>query len=148
MAKRRRRNRARVFDDVRARAARLGITEERLLEECRRIAFSNISHIVEWTETGKLKMRNGLQDEQLAAIAEIVASAGNQTIYRIKLHDKKPVLELLGRCLDMLPRAQEAPDDDPDAPLTVIENPREFILHELDLADTEDAARACQKSER
>jgi hypothetical protein len=142
MAKRRWRHRARGGEDVVARAARLGITEDRVLEECHRIAFSNISQIVAWDADGKLTAKTGLPDEQLAAIAEIVASASTGLIYRVKLHDKKPMLELLGCCLGMLPGATEVAEQDAVEPLNDIEDPREFIIHELDLADAERAARS------
>ena len=37
-----------AFKDIEERAARLGVTPERVLEEMKRIAFSDLSHIAEW----------------------------------------------------------------------------------------------------
>ena len=45
-----------IFRDIEERAARLGITPERVLEEIRRIAFSDLSRIATW-QPGE----NGLQ---------------------------------------------------------------------------------------
>ena len=78
-----------------ARAARLGITPDRVLEEYRRIAFANLSHIVDWDD-GKMtiKAANLLSADDVAAISEIVQSAGGEgKPYRVKLYDKKAALE-------------------------------------------------------
>jgi plasmid stabilization system protein ParE len=72
-----------------ARAARLGITPDRVLEEYRRIAFANLRHIVEWTATGmQFKAASQLDDEDVAAIAEIVESAKEGKPYRVKLRQE------------------------------------------------------------
>jgi Terminase small subunit len=132
-----------VAEEVEARAARLGITARRVLREYARIAFSNLSHIAEWDEHGlKVKPSASLSRDDVAAIAEIVASASTGNVYRVKLHDKKPVLDALARHLGLLPplkaepheEEEEAPDDDGDA--------RTFLERELDRADAEDAAAA------
>ena|SRR5215204_449969 len=94
-------------EDIEARAARLGITPERILLEYARLAFSDLSRIATWQpgEDGLDITPSGKLDEaDAAAIAEIVASASTGKIYRIKLHDKTPVLGALARCLDMLPK--------------------------------------------
>jgi phage terminase small subunit len=148
MARRRRRNHARVVEDVEARAARLGITPERVLREYARIAFSNIRQVVDWDDEKGIKVKpsTGLDPEVVAAIAEIVASASSQKIYRVKLHDKKPVLDSIARYLGMLPPLKDMADDEVDPPNDT-KDPREFILHELDRAEAEDAAGANPQSE-
>ncbi len=116
MGKRHRRWRqASAVEDVVARAARLGITPERVLQEYARIAFSNMRHLAEWGpgEDGMtVKPSSGLDEADVAAVAEIVASASTGKIYRIKLHDKKPVLDAIARHLGMLPKTPTGPDDD------------------------------------
>src|SRR5271156_5042308 len=86
---------ATAVEDVEARAARLGITAERGLQENARIAFSNMSRIVGWDNAGKMQAKPSteLSQDDAPAIAEIVASASTSVVYRIKLHDKKPVLD-------------------------------------------------------
>lgn len=90
-------------EDVEARAARLGITPERVLREYARIAFSDISRILAWDAEGRLKAKiaGDVEEDDRAAIAEIVAGASSGKIYRIKLHDKKPVLDALARYLGL-----------------------------------------------
>lgn len=121
-----------TVEDVEARAARLGITAERVLQEIRRLAFSDISRVVAWDDEGKLTPRKAdeIGADGLAAIAEIVASASTGLIYRIKLHDKRPALETLMRHLDMLPaphKAEPNGDDDDDENAAI-----EFLAHEID----------------
>ena len=45
-------------EEVEARAARLGITLDRVLEEYARIAFANLGEIVEWDAEGIMKVRD------------------------------------------------------------------------------------------
>lgn len=126
-------------DDVEARARRLGITIDRVLEEYRRIGFSDISRILSWDDGGMLtaKASEDLSAEDAPAIAEIVASAGTGKIYRVKLHDKKPVLDALLRYFGLL---KQASDVEPGASAAV--DPREAIIRELDRIAAEDAARS------
>ncbi|HTV88006.1 MAG TPA: terminase small subunit [Stellaceae bacterium] len=131
-----------VAEDVETRAARLGVTAERVLQEYARIAFSNINHVVEWDASGiAVKPSKELSEDVRPAIAEIVASAKTGAIYRIKLHDKKPVLDALARHLGLLPPLRQAPDED-DERLDDADDPREFLMRELDRLDREEAARA------
>ena len=59
------------------------------------------------------------------AIAEIIASAKDKKIYRVKLHDKTPALALLTRILEKFVKQDEQTDDDG-------EEARQFLLEELD----------------
>jgi hypothetical protein len=113
-------------EEVEARAAPLGITVERLVEELRALAFSDITRIVSW-DTEKLAMTasSELPKTDAAAIAEIIASAKDQKIYRVKLHDKTPALALLTRILEKFTNQDEQADDDADGA-------REFLIQELD----------------
>src|SRR5438445_12465107 len=55
-------------EDVEARAARLGITPDRVLREYRRIAFANLRHILEWNGEGmEVKPSKDLTDDDVAA---------------------------------------------------------------------------------
>ena len=99
--------------DAEARAARLGITPDRVLQEYRRIAFANLRRIVDWDGEGlEVKPAEHLSDEDTAAVAEIVAAATTGKPYRVKLHDKKAALDAIARYLGMLPPAKPAPYQD------------------------------------
>jgi hypothetical protein len=125
-------------DDIHERAERLGITPERVLQEYARIAFADIRNIVTWTNEG---MEINLTGDDAAAVLEIVTSASTQKPYRVKLHDKTPVLGALARCLGMLPARQPAPNDgdvtDDDG-----EDPRETLIREIDRLVAQDAAES------
>src|SRR5437879_6552515 len=106
-------------EEVAARAARLGITPERVLEEYARIAFTSLHDIVEWDEGG-MKLKD---NADTAAIIEIVAAARGGRPYRIKLHDKRPFLEAIERHLDMQNENQQTDDDGGD--------PREILARKI-----------------
>lgn len=126
-----------AYENVEACAARLDITAERVLRECRRIAFADIGQIVEWDADGIMRAKPGLTEDTLAAVAEIVASAATGRVYRIKMYDKKPVLELLARLLDLLPSlkpaaAAAAHDQEQfDAAVGDGEDPRELLARKI-----------------
>jgi hypothetical protein len=124
-------------EEVEARAARLGITLERVLEEYARIAFADLRRIVEWDEKG-MKLKSDAGDDT-AAIVEIVAAAGSGRPYRIKLHDKKPVLDAIARYLGMFPSLKPGPNED-EATEEEGESARERLIHELDRLAAEAAA--------
>jgi len=113
-------------EEVAERAARLGITAQRVLEELHAIAFADIRRIVDWND-GKLTMKTSgeLSAGDAAAIAEIVASAKDRSIYRVKMHDKTPALALLTRILEKFAKKEEQIDDDG-------EEARQFLFEELD----------------
>jgi hypothetical protein len=114
------------------RAARLGITPERVLEEYRRIAFANLSHIVHWSDAGmQFKPDAELDPDDVAAIAEIVESAKEGKPYRVKLYDKKAALDAIARYLGMMPPPIAATNEDEPA-REEREDPREFLIRELD----------------
>jgi phage terminase small subunit len=129
---------AAAIEDIEARAARLGITAERVLQEYARIAFSDMSRIVEWDDTGKMQAKpsTALSEDDAPAIAEIVASASSRNVYRIKLHDKKPVLDALARHLGLLPLKTGL---DEEEQLDQNEDPREFLIREVDRLAAEEA---------
>ena len=120
-----------LVEEVAERAARLGITPERVLEEYARIAFASLRDIAEWDEKGmKVKPSCDLTPDQVAAIAEIVASASSGQIYRIKMHDKKPVLDAMARHLGMLPKAAPAPHEEEQTDEDG-EDPREILARKI-----------------
>src|ERR1051326_858503 len=121
-------------EEIETRAARLGITVDRVLQEYARIAFADLRDIVDWQpgEDGlRIKPAADLSPDQAAAIAEIVASASTGRVYRIKLHDKTPVLAAIGRCLRMFPKEKPAPHDQGQPEEEDGEDPREFLAREL-----------------
>ena len=118
-------------EEVAERAARLGVTLERVLQELVSIAYADITRIVSWdTETLTMTPSGQLDPADRAAVAEIVASAKDKNIYRVKMLDKTPALALLLRWFWMLEKLKrgannnEQTDDDG-------EDPREFIIREL-----------------
>jgi hypothetical protein len=121
-----------AVDEVAERAAkRLDVTVERVLEQLRAIGFADIRRVVDWNDgTLVMKPSGELLDGDAAAIAEIVASAKDQKIYRVKMHDKTPALALMTRILERLNKQDEQTDDDS-------EEARDFLLEELDRLSAE-----------
>src|SRR5215831_13158607 len=111
------------LEEVAERAARLGITLDRVLEALAWIAFGDITRVVSWdTDTLTMTASGDLDEADRAAVAEIIASAKDQKIYRVKMHDKPTALALLLRWLDKLEKMKseasggEQDDDDEEDP--------------------------------
>src|SRR3954452_23790041 len=113
-------------EDVAERAAHLGITVEQVLEQYRRIAFTSLHDLVEWDDAGmKLK-----PDADTTAIIEIVTGAKSGKPYRIKLHDKKIVLDALARAIGVVSQKKAGANGTEEADYA--EEAHEFLIQELD----------------
>lgn len=129
-----------AVEEVAEFATRLNLTGKRVILELARIGFADIRRVVSW-DKDKLVMTpaGALRKRDAAAIAEIVASAKDARIYRVKLHDKTAALGLLSRILNMQIKAarnEDEPTKDDG------EDPREFIIRELDRIAAERRQRA------
>ena len=110
------------------RAARLGITADRVLIEYARIAFADLRHIVDWGPGGVvIKPPDEISDGDAAAISEIAPGAAGT--YRIKFYDKKAALDAIARHLGMFPAAPRRRDE--DASTDPAEDPREVLARRL-----------------
>lgn len=97
-----------VSDGAAKRLDRAELTAVRVLEEMRRIAFSDIQGLFD--AAGNLKPIHELTPDQAAAIASIevvkknVAAGDGQvdTIHKIKVWDKPKVLDMLGKHFGLL----------------------------------------------
>jgi hypothetical protein len=118
-------------DEIVARAARLGITVERVLRELANIAFHRPMDVVEFKNGALLlKHPDDWPEEAIAAVHEIVP--GDAGHVRIKFYDKKPALDALARHLEMMPAPPRRPEAPPqDVSDNEGEDPREFLYREL-----------------
>ncbi len=117
------------LEEIAARAARLGITADRVLEEYGHIAFADLRHIVEFGPDGlRIKSLDDMSKADVAAISEIIPGSDPEHS-RVKLYDRKAALDAIARHLGMFPlpprRHEEA------APQEEGEDPREFLAREL-----------------
>lgn len=92
---------AAISEAMAERSKRVGINQDRVLREIAKIAFANMKDFATWTPGGVALIHSEDVDEvDAAAIAEISESNNEWgTTVKIKLHDKKGTLELLGRHL-------------------------------------------------
>jgi phage terminase small subunit len=117
------------IEEIAARAARLGVTVERVLEEYAHIAFADLRHIVEWGPQGVVfKPAETLSEADAAAISEI-APTGGPGKYRVKLYNKKAALDAIARHLGMFPAPPRRRDD--DAPAEQGEDPRDVLARKV-----------------
>jgi hypothetical protein len=117
------------LEEIAVRAARLGITPDRVLWEYAAIAFADLRHIVESGPDGlRIKPLATMSDADLAAICEIVPGSDPEHP-RVKLYDRKGALDAIARHLGMFPlaprRQEKAALQDEG------EDPREFLAREL-----------------
>jgi phage terminase small subunit len=117
-------------DDITERAARLGITADRVLQEYARIAFADLRRIADWGPDG-LMPRNpeALTDADAAAISEITTVGAGTRHYRIKLYDKKAALDAIARHLGMINTA--ARHQESDKPKDLAEDARDVLARRL-----------------
>lgn len=120
--------RANDRDEIVIKAARLGITPERILQEYARIAFADLRRIADWGPDGLvLKNHESLSEGDVAAVSE-VASNGRSKNCRIKLYDKKSALDAIARHLGMFAQTAQRPGHIPDA---AAEDAREVLARRL-----------------
>jgi phage terminase small subunit len=116
----------RIQEAIAAYYARADITVERVLEELRRVAFSDMREIASWggSDGVRLLKSDMLTDEAAACIAEVVdhtksrveLGGGDKAAVaeildrqvRVKLHDKMAALTLLAKHLGLLTEPEEA----------------------------------------
>jgi len=117
------------LDEIATRAARLGITPDRVLWEYAAIEFADLRHIFEAAPDGlRVRPLDKMSDADVAAISEIVPGSDPEHP-RIKFYNRKSALDAIARHLGMFPlqprRHEEA------APQEEGEDPREFLAREL-----------------
>ncbi len=85
-------------------ALNLGVTQERIVKEYAKIAFSDMGEFSNWGSDGvSLKSSLDLTKDQTAAVQEVTETTskdGGGSI-KIKLHDKKGALDSLARHIGM-----------------------------------------------
>ncbi len=117
-------------DEIVERAARLGVTPERVLQEYARIAFADLRRFAEWGPDGLvLKTHDALNDADAAAISEITTAGAGSGGYRVKLYDKKAALDAIARHLGMFVRPPEQQREGASADLA--EDAREVLARRL-----------------
>lgn len=99
------------FEDVEVRAARLGVTVEKVLREYAAIAFADLRRIVSWDERG-LHVREHLSKTAAAPISEISTGTTGKAPVRVKLYDKKAALDAIARHLGMFAPDQKRHEDE------------------------------------
>jgi hypothetical protein len=120
------------LDEITQRAADLGITQDRVLQEYARIAFANLGHVFEWKDGSLMfKAPEEIGEDDVAAIAEIVESAKDNKPYRVKLYDKKAALDAIARYLGMEPLVGAVAADDRTGD-NERDDPRAALIRELD----------------
>lgn len=99
-----------IREKVRRHLVHLDVTIERVLEEMRRIGFSDMRDYADWDgSTVTLKPSDELTDEAAAAVAEVqqTTTEGGGSI-KFKLHDKRAALQDLGKFLGMFVEREQA----------------------------------------
>ncbi|HEV2303340.1 MAG TPA: terminase small subunit [Stellaceae bacterium] len=117
-------------DEITERAARLGITAERVLQEYARIAFADLSRLLDWGPEGLVVKESGILNEAVtAAISEITTTGSEKHSYRVKLYDKKAALDAIARHLGMFARGPVRAEE--GASTDLAEDAREVLARRL-----------------
>ena len=89
---------AAVKQAMAARAARTGVTADRVVLEYARIAFADARKYFDWGPWGvKLLPASTLDDDAAAAVARVIGPGTRRRGNRLRLHDKMRALDMLAR---------------------------------------------------
>jgi len=113
---------------IKAREERTKVTQDKVVKELAKLAFSNMKEFAEWGPDGiRFIESEELDDEAAACVAEIAqVNTKNGTNTKFKLHDKKGALELLGRHLGMFVDKHELTGKDGGPVQFVIKKPEDL----------------------
>lgn len=100
---------------IKARSARTQITQDRVLQEYARLAFSDMRTLMAWDAGGvALKTSADLTDDQAASVAEVSQTISKEGgSIRLKVHDKKGALDSVAKHLGMFVDRIGGPDGGP-----------------------------------
>lgn len=134
---------AAVAAGMAARSRRLEIDGDRVMKEFAKIAFANIGRVAVWGKDGvELREHTEISEDDAAAIVELSLDGKHRG--RIKLHDKRAALEVLGRHVGIFkPRSLPFAGDYSNAQQR---HARAFLQQQVTKVLAEDAAKAAATS--
>jgi Phage terminase, small subunit len=92
---------AAIQEAMQERAKRTQVTQDMIVNELAKIAFSDLKSVVSWTKDGKIivKPSDEVDGTIMSEISETEINYGDyiKRTKKVKLHDKLRALELLGR---------------------------------------------------
>lgn len=100
-----------IQEAIEQRSLRTYLSQDRVLLELSRIAFSDMKRFSVWGPSGiELRHSDELSDSDAACVAELSESVTEHGgSRRFKLHDKLKALELLGKHLGMFKPEEQSP---------------------------------------
>lgn len=90
--------RKRIDQLIAEQSKRTGITADRVLLEIARVAFADISDVL---DVDKLCIREGLPRDRTAAVASVTIGKGKNPKIEVRMADKMKAIELIGRRLGL-----------------------------------------------
>ena len=97
------------------RSERTKITQDRVLREYARLAFSDTRKLMEWGPDGvRLKDSSDLDDDDAACVAEVTETTSKDGgSLKLKVHDKKGALDSVAKHLGMFVERHAGADGGP-----------------------------------
>lgn len=90
-----------IQKEIDAKLQRIEITQDHVIYELAKIAFSDISNYIHWDEHGNITVVPSTEPNLATSAISEFQKTKNGNVVRIKMYDKIKALELLGRCLGM-----------------------------------------------
>lgn len=92
-----------IEHEMNQRQERTKVNQDKVIKELAKLAFSNMKSFMRWGPNSVTILHSDqLSDDDAACVSEITQTANaNGGTIRLKLHDKRAALELLGRHLGM-----------------------------------------------
>lgn len=108
-----------IRTSISRRSKRTEVTQDMVLNELRRIAFSGMGSLATWNSSGvSFKDSSELSEDTLATVQEVSETTNQHGgSLKIKQYDKVKALELLGRHLGMWNDKLEITDPEAERPL-------------------------------
>lgn len=103
-----------IQKEMNKRAKKTEVTQEMIVNELKRIAFSGMKNVASWNESGvRFKPSEDLSDDDAASVQEVHESTNQHGgSLKIKQYDKLKALELLGRHMGMFTDKLEIIEED------------------------------------
>lgn len=119
---------ARIKELMEKRSKKTGITQEMVINELKKIAFSNLKDIAKWNQSGVDFHDSGRIPRKRTAfiseISQVMNEYGGTT--KVKLHDKVAALKLLGMHLNMFNKVVHTGEDGGPIKEEITINVREY----------------------
>lgn len=103
-----------IANGIQERGKRLKITQDNVVKELSKVAFSNICDVMKWNSKGiELVASDKVSDEVQGAISSVeITESDKNRIYKVRLHDKLNALDKLAKHMGLYEKSTKVDVDE------------------------------------